>query len=272
MVFSFPNIFNKTGQSQFLTNSRGASLGQKLQIVVLERPIDTWSDPFTTLIFSKLVEMKLAGYAAHHPYGSLAVDKTDFFGDHILVGDVSSGDFVPITGWRSVTLDACKLFKNEFSAIAAARKSAPHVEYVEHLLASNPGKNIRYCSAYTINPNIRDRNILVQIKPLLAAMGYWFYKTDRTDISLLVGNVTAKVDRMFESLGYQPLEWNGEVLPSFPIAFYDMEVRMFKLGEPTDLAIESATQYHELWERRIVQKRKDVIRPARSVQGHAANL
>ncbi len=230
--------------------------GLQLQIVVIERPIDTWNDPLTAAIFHKMVSLKLDGYSQHHVYGTLPVDKTDFFADHIVVGNIASGTFEPITGWRSVSMDACRTFCHEFSGLAVAKSAPEHFESISRLIRQYEGRKIRYCSAYTINPQIRDRRLLVQIKPIITALGCLFHTTYQTELSLMAGSVKTKVDKMFEQGGYVPISLEGRELPSFGIqSLNDMEVRMVVLREWSQYARECADRYNDLWSRRMTLRK-----------------
>ena len=57
----------------------------KIKIVVMECPYDTWDINPTQELFGKMVSLKLAGYRARHPYGVMPVEAYDYIGIHQLV-------------------------------------------------------------------------------------------------------------------------------------------------------------------------------------------
>ena len=89
---------------------------EPLEVVVLERPVDTWDSPVTAEFFHKTMSMRLRGYGRKYEYGLLPVNTADFIADHIVIGERSTGVFRPVTGWRSISEGTCHQFGLEFSA------------------------------------------------------------------------------------------------------------------------------------------------------------
>ena len=78
------------------------------QLVILDCPYDTWDSQETRELFVKVVGLKLKGYLMSYPYGTLPVDTNDFVGTHHLICEKLDGQWVPVMGYKSITLSRCK--------------------------------------------------------------------------------------------------------------------------------------------------------------------
>ncbi|HUP57968.1 MAG TPA: hypothetical protein VM598_10985, partial [Bdellovibrionota bacterium] len=229
----------------------------KLRVVVLECPYDTWDDPFTRKMFGDMVGLKVNGFKTTYPYGVLPVDSTDLVSTHLMICMQNGDDFELLLAYRSICDRRVRTHALKFPgiALAEAAQAPDHARYFQELLkeAEERRQRVRYCSSYTIKPEVRqDRALVADLKTYMTGMHMLFHKAYRTDVSLLAGVLKVKTDQYFASWGYQPIRLGGrELAPIHQASLYGEEARMMRLEDWSEHARSCAEATRDLWQNRI---------------------
>jgi hypothetical protein len=232
----------------------------RYRIVVVDCPIDVWQEPRIEHLFHQIIDVKLQGYGAEYPYGVIAVDGTDFVATHIAVCEEKGGRFEPLLAYKSISLERCLNFKQTFPALALARaaKSFGHVRVLTDLVKryEQAPSRLRYCSAFTIRPELRkDRELTGFLKNLLAGVHVNLIKDTGAIEALTCGVVRFRVDKLWESWGYHALSAGEQPLPSIrQVSLDGEEVKMYRLVSArfSEHAERCAEEYAAFWQNRVV--------------------
>lgn len=231
-----------------------------LQVVLIDNPAAQWDHPLVRNLLYPLWGMKLRGYRTTYANEDLPVDGTDFFGTHIIYCIKQDIGLTPALAYRSVTLDQCRRHHSAdfpLLRLLEASKATDHARVVRGMVekATRENLSIRYCSSYTIEPGVRDdREFVHALKDVFAGLHPQFILDSRTDISLLLGAVAKKTDRMFESWGYEYLRSaEGQTLPNLSLdSLSGSEAATLLFKGPSEYSRAMALKYSELWKNRIV--------------------
>ena len=233
-----------------------------LKIVVLECPYDTWDDPFTREMYAKMISLKLKGYSSGYPYGILPVGGDDLVSTHLMICEERAGGLEPLLGYKSITQSRAAIHQLIFPALSIAM-NAPSPEHTQALEAlkeqcGSQKWNLRYDSAYTILPGLRDdRELIGDLKILMTGMHTLFHQEYESKESLLVGVLKFKTDHYFAKWGYQPVRLGEKELPPLPhFGLFRELVSMMALKDFTDHARACADETRSLWDQRITAQAK----------------
>lgn len=228
-------------------------LVENLKIVVMESPIDCISDVRAQELFSKLVELKIKGFAKEYPYGVLPLCVSDFFADHFAICEEHDGDLIPIAAYRSVSHQKCKTFHSTFPILDILNELGEpaklHKNFIENVVKDATGR-IDYDSSFTVVSEYRKNPLIFD---LINTIQYFFHK-EKNSSGVFVGGVDRfKMNRYYNFMGYDELRVNGERLPSLPVNHLNGEIVTFYYVEQfsTQLA-ELAEKYKSVWDARLV--------------------
>ena len=189
----------------------------KFRITVLDCPYETWSEPFTQKLFAQMVDLKLRGFRTGYADGVLPVDGSDFVCTHLMVCAETRDELKPLLAYRSISESGARKHAMKFPGLAlveSAKTPAPdHVQAVRRMVehSQETGRSLRYCSSYTILPELReDRELVAQLKIYMTGMHALFHDEYQTAESLLGGVVRFKTDQYFASWGYERLALDGQ--------------------------------------------------------------
>jgi len=234
------------------------SVHNSLKLVVLSNPSECWNHPTLSAqcrdMFTKMVELKLAGYASRYGKSTLPLDVYDFFSTHLLLCRDNQGQLEPVLGYKSVTYSECESYHQPLPLIATfeACKADKHLLALQELIAQHSGQNIRYCLSYTIHPERRqDKAFRTQLKEIMAAIFVHFIRHTQTDLATLCGVPKFNVDQMFMSWGYEPLQYQGKDLPPYLNVVVETEARACFLRNFSFYAERMAQKYEDIWNSRI---------------------
>lgn len=229
-----------------------------IKLVVLRNPSECWNDPVMgpkcREMFTKMVGLKLSGYSSRYEKSTLPLDVYDFFSTHLLICKEYEGQLEPVLGYKSVTFSDCETYHQPLPLIATLEscKAEKHLLALQELMAQNSGKNIRYCLSYTILPKERqDKAFSAILKEMMAAVFVHFIRETRTDLATLCGVTKFKVDQMFMSWGYEPIQYQGKGLPPYLNIVVETEALACFLRKFSPYAESMAQKYESLWNSRI---------------------
>jgi hypothetical protein len=231
---------------------------ERLRLVLMESPYDSWNHPLTESLFGKTIGLKLKGYGRAYPYGVLAADTTDLISDHLLVCDETDQGLKPLFGLKSVPLDRCEFHRLAFPGLSVVEASdAPlHCRAVNKIIWDAKANNVdlRYAGSMTIHPDeTGDKDWSRTLRELFTTMYVNYHLSlPRRVETLAGGTLRFKVEQYIHSLGHRPIELNGEVLGPVQIAHLAREkVQWTHLKEFSLEARQIARKWKEKWENRI---------------------
>lgn len=231
---------------------------KNLRIVILNAPYDTLKNPEAQSLLGATLALKLDGYRRSYPYGVLPVDSYDFISTHHLVCEEKNGSLIPLMGYRSVTLEAAKVFKMPFPGLAVVRSSGAkrHEAVLLRLIeeADNAKRPITYGSSWTISPQVTSGSAFRQhMKHLMTTMLVGYELGAGIEERFCCGVPAMKSDRFFQEVGYTRIEEDGDPLPPFSQAsLLGEEAVLLRCRTFSDKALEIADAHHEFWANRIV--------------------
>ncbi|MBX2986963.1 MAG: hypothetical protein KF802_03610 [Bdellovibrionaceae bacterium] len=229
---------------------------KNLKIVTLDAPCRIWTETGVAPLFQSLIGLKLRGYGAEYPSGVLAVDTTDFFATHTIVGFENSQGFHPVMAGKTTTLSRCELHQQNFPGLGLVQAAAAprHVAAVEGIMrrCRAEGRELAYFGSWTVDPIVRrDRPMIRSLLQLF--MGLYHLSHEGIDEILLGGTLRFKTERTFSDLGHRPLSLDGEELPNIRVKhLFGEDVQVMHLREWTTRAREAAEEARPLWENRRV--------------------
>ena len=231
--------------------------GGTLKVVVVDAAYDTLDHPLTQALLPKVMAMKIAGYGKEFPYGALPVDVGDIIGVHLLVCEEWGGKLEPLMGLKSVSGRRCEIHRIEFPALHLA---CPH-ELPRHHAAVRTAmddilkkrERFAYSCSWTMAPIARqDRELAKLLKHINMAFFVFYYQDYNIPHIFAGATLRFKVDEWKSFLGFEPMEFEGSVLPDFPCtSFFGEPVRLMYLSRFTSEALELAKTFRSLWDQRI---------------------
>lgn len=234
------------------------SINNSVKLVVLRNPSECWNDPILGAqcrdMFAKMVGLKLAGYSSRYGKSTLPLDVYDFFSTHLLLCKDYNGQLEPILGYKSVTYSECELYHQPLPLVATFEscKAKKHLLALQELIAQYSGRNIRYCLSYTILPKERqDKAFNTILKEMMAAVFVHFIRETQTDLATLCGVTKFKVDQMFMSWGYEPIQYKGKALPPYMNIVVETEALACFLRKFSPYAESMAQKYQDMWDSRV---------------------
>jgi hypothetical protein len=231
-----------------------------LQIVMVESPFQSWHLPEVPNLFKNTIELKQSGYAHHYPNGFLPVDATDFVGIHHLICQKIKNEFIPLAGFRSITLEQCNIFHLPFPGLAGIANDPGtelHCAYVQEQLAriSKNNLSVTYGSSWTVHPFARKNRAQAELLKDIARAMLFTYQTEHgidEEIGMGVTAPKVRTDLYFSELGYEPAKYQGVLLPRFNHAEMGPEsVALLHRVNFTPFAQAAGKRYRALWENRI---------------------
>lgn len=230
---------------------------ERLRLVVMESPYDSWNHPLTEPLFGKMVGLKIKGYGRVYPYGVLAVDTTDLISDHLLICEETESGLSPLFGNKSVPLTKCELHNLPFSGLSVVEESnAPlHVQAMKRIIADSKknGVDLRYAGSMTIHPDeTGNKEWSLTLRELFTTLYVRFYQSLQKAEVITGATLRFKVQNYTGWLGHQLIEHNGAPLGAVQVAHLAKEeVLWTHLKAFTPEAQMTAQKWDHLWQNRI---------------------
>jgi hypothetical protein len=182
-----------------------------LKLVVLENFSGIPDDPQARDIFMQMAALKIKGYGNMRGTGIIALDSTDFFGTHLLMGEAREGGGIRILGgYRSVRLSECQHFGMRFPTLAILESSGlrEKVPEVQRILDSAVSRKIEisYDSSFTILPEARAvPGLSRELRDLMTVLCIHYHADHGVPEWLTQGMVDFKVNEYLMWMGLTPL-------------------------------------------------------------------
>lgn len=229
----------------------------QIRIVVLKCPYFQFENSQASEIFIRTLNLKKIGYEKEYPMGVLPIDTTDFISTHVLACGEGKGGFMPLMGFRSVSLESLDFFKLPFPLFGVLRSSDAyeHLEVVESIVQSarESKKNLCYDSSWTIAPLVREKHeFKKELRKIMEAIHVLYHLENQTAKLLAGGMKKFKMEKIYEYWGYKKISKDGVVLPEFELSFlFNEEAEIFYLKQFNEFAIAQAKTMENLWIDRV---------------------
>lgn len=226
-----------------------------IRLVIIDIPLNSTEDDFTTSLLWKAFGIKYRGYTATYDDTVLPFDKTDFFGTHIMLCDVSGDNYTPIVIYKSVSYDRCLKYRVEFPPLTLIKSggSSDCEKAITQILSSvSDPSTISYDSAWAQNVNYRfsqDRQLKETLREITMMMAVAHHQEFNIPHMMCAGMVKVKTVTFFEELGLKAVHPNS----LFQYHYSQPEAaHMFYNNTFSSTAHEMYQKHKMLWEKRLV--------------------
>ena len=229
----------------------------RLQVVVLDCPFDTFADPLTQKYFGRYIALKLDGFMNEYEKGILPLGAYDFIGTIVMICEKNGDELQPITCFKSTTLDRAKEFNLAFELTHLFHTEAEreNCEYVEGLISRvvSEGKKLGYNSSWTMSAKWGRGTPLRKFMLNLSVSALANYYTEYGIQEVLsAGVLRFKIDQFQKNMGFDFIQYNGKALPPMETWFAKKEkVLLMHLTKFSVETLAAAKAYRSLWDRRI---------------------
>lgn len=237
----------------------------EFRLVVLTCPYDTWSDGLTRDLFGKIVLLKIRGYQKEYPYGILPADATDFIGTHVIIGRGSNENFVPMMGYKAVSLSRTNFHNVAFPALSLVKNvnAVDHISAMDLLIKDCNKSNLDliYGGSMTIDPDLRgDEALVSKLWEMMMASHLNHDLANGFKRAITGAACRFKLQRVFSYMGYEQLKLDGKDLPPIAVPFANNEeVLLFYRKQLSPAAAALAAKYKYLWDQRLEIKSADSL-------------
>lgn len=227
-----------------------------LRIVVLENPIAHMNNQLTKQYFTQMLTMKKSGYDFAFRGKNKSVlpfDHTDFIGNHILL--LNEDDQILLC-YKVISFKACTQYGKNFAAAAPFNHVSNHYCQIMELTrrAERERKELIYCSAFTINPSIRDDlDTSLLVHKIFHSIVLNYYSEYKVGYMMVLANIDFNTDTTFKKMGMFPLHGLEAITLR---SFGDSRIQIFlSEGSFSKKSKKLAKKYKNLWkERKIIDQ------------------
>lgn len=226
-----------------------------LQIIFFKCPYYSLLTEQNLELYAQLKSFKVANYTNHYGVNVLPIDTTDEIGDHIIVRRNNK----IIMATKSVDILRCNKFNLAFSPENYIHLFPNNldIKIYQDLVKSSlsKGNNISYDSSWTIDSSIKkdDPDLYYKLLELEIAILY-LYHTDpaiNVELSIVLGVIDIKTDKMFKKFGYKELSQTA-IVPH-PQLFNSKCLMLYATERDfSPKARQLASKYLSLWNNRLV--------------------
>ncbi|QDK36370.1 hypothetical protein [Bdellovibrio sp. NC01] len=239
----------------------------QFQLLILESPFENWAEPSVQNAFAKMVELKKIGYGSCYSKGVLPVDTSDFFATHVLLClPDQSGELQPVMGYKTITLDQCKQFNQNFPGLSLVQnaKAPQHTEVVKTIIGKceREGGKLAYLGSWTADPAFKKGPLThINLKDAFVAFYHLLYREQNVTDIVIGGTLRFKTEKLFAEIGHKPLSLNGEVLPNIEVAHLVKEpVLVMHSSFDKNVISLAERKWQSVWDRRALVEKTDIKR------------
>ena len=233
---------------------------EKLKIVVVESPYDTWTDPRVGELLKNFIGVKLRGYGQEYPYGVLPVDGADLISTHLsLCREEEDQSLTPIIVIRWTSLKKSRLHYTNFPGMSLLQQAAEpeHIKALEEVIeyVDTHDKDLIYIGSLSIEPKERtSKERSAFLREILTAIFVHQHKVMGFPQMLAGGTCRFKIERWLESCGWEKLKLDEqEGLDPIHVKHLAQEkVQVMHLQEFNFEALSVARKWQQLWNDRLL--------------------
>ena len=234
------------------------SITDDLVLVVIDCPYDTIASKITQDLLIKTMALKISGYRQDYEYGVLPVDTSDLIAAHQLVCKKTKEGLIPLTGYKSTTLQRSKIHGLTFPGLGLVRSAnAPlHERAVEKIMADCEGRgaSLAYTSSWTMDKTIpkSNRELRTVLRELFETMYVRYHLEYGIDEILVGGTLRFKTEVLFNFWGHHPLKLEDHELSHINVPnLLGEPVVVMHLKNFSNEAIEKVEKWRSMWDQRV---------------------
>lgn len=242
---------------------------EKYRFVLLRAPYELMDFEMVRKIFPALVQLKTTGYRQEYQKNVLPFDSSDFVASHLLLCEKNGRDFIPVLGFKSVTLKRCDDHRINFPMLSMLERletDDSNKEDILKILNSYRERGIEHKIAYngsfTILPHLREDKLLMkylwEVSFSLLANYYLDYSIDHV---MAVCATKFKVNKKKEEYGWNYIQSAGQTLEEYKCrALFGAPLVPMELFTSAQKCHESSRRFKEMWNARITLDMESLTR------------
>ena len=228
---------------------------KKFKVVVIDYPVYTLGDTLCATLLGSSLQMKIDGYMATYSEKVLPMDKSDFFGTHLIFCEEVNDEFIPIFSYKATPYDRCLKHQYEFPAFSSVKIDAHPscTQSIQDIINKvDKPELISFDSSwaqnlnYRFSQNIELKNKLKEIMMMVLVMHHIEFNIPHM---ITCGVVKVKTDQFFLRLGLKKLNDHANYKQ---ISMDDEELVIFYNDHFSDEAYFLAEKYRNLWDNKLV--------------------
>jgi hypothetical protein len=225
------------------------------KIVVLDNPLSNFDNPIVKELFTETMFMKFRGFRQHWSQWYIPVCKTDFVGTNmILCDETPEGKLKPISAVRGITKERCERYRLSFPASTLCKhwEDQRHQNVLDDWVSKMNGRNIAYCSAFTVEQFLPREEKKEAVESLIALFAF-YHMHFKVEQSVAIGAEKTRTDEYYHRLGLFGIKHEGKALPNVNFPELDnapFEVQLMESLSPE--CIEAARSNIRLWKDAII--------------------
>jgi hypothetical protein len=228
---------------------------RKLKVVVLDQPVFTLDDPFCATILGQALKMKRDSYSMSYHDDILPMDKSDFFGTHIILCEEINNQYTPIFAYKSVTLDRCLQYNFEFP-IYTIMKTDCHekckVDIQNIIDIAGDSSSVSYDSHLAKNLDYRlngDADLKNAIQEIIMMVIVKHHEEFKIPHMINLGVVKVQTDKFFLRLGQTKINEYADLKLT---CLNNEDCVLFYSNSFSIEANQMAWKYKKLWDNKLV--------------------
>ena len=184
---------------------------KKFKVVIVDFPIFVLDNVFCSTILGKSLKMKYVGYHATYGDNILPMDKSDFFGTHIIFCEELDNELIPIFAYKSTSLDRCLDYSFEFPGLSLMKADGDPscVMAINKIIdeVNNPTL-ISFDSSWAQNLDYRfsnDPSVKTTLREIMMMVIVKHHEDFNIPHMITCGAVKVKTDQFFLRIGLNKL-------------------------------------------------------------------
>ena len=226
---------------------------KKFKVVVIDYPIFVLDDPFCSNLLGKALKMKFDGYEAAYGSNILPMDKSDFFGTHIMFCEELKDELIPIFAYKATPFDRCLDYGFEFPGLSLMKADGDSscVDELQRLLKDvGDPKLISYDSSWAQNLDYRqDPAFKEWLREVMMMVIVKHHEEFNVPHMVTCGAVKVKTDQFFLKIGLNKLNDKSHF---FQKSLKNEEAVIFYNKEFSLLANQMAFKHAGLWKNKLL--------------------
>lgn len=228
---------------------------KRYQVVIVDYPIYALDDSFCHSVLGKSLKMKIDGYHATYSESVLPLDKSDFFGTHIIFCEEKKNELIPIFAYKAAPYDRCLKHNFEFPAITTVKNDAHPscVQKVQQLISSiNKPQSISFDSSWAQNLDYRfsdNPGLKERLREIMMMVIVRHHQDFYLPHMLTCGVVKVKTDLFFHRIGLKEINEHAHYLQK---SMDNEELVLFYNDHFSEEALSNADKYQFIWKNRIL--------------------
>lgn len=228
---------------------------KRFKVVVIDYPVFVLDDPFCSTLLNKALKMKFDGYEATYGENIIPMDKSDFFGTHIMFCEETNNGLIPIFAYKATPLNRCLENYFEFPGLSLMKSDGDPscVKRINEIIDSvNAPELISFDSSWAQNLNYRfssNLDLKDWLREVMMMVIVKHHEEFNIPHMLTCGVVKVKTDLFFHKIGLNELTEKSHF---FQKNLKNAEAVIFYNDRFSEMANQMAKKHEGLWKNKIL--------------------